>query len=869
MEELRSMDITPYAIPAILALFAKATIYFYSKLSQTRNLQTRLYLLFLFALSIQNLAEITFFTAQARNLSAPAGGFTYFGASIVAIALLAHLASVLAVGKHVRQNLVVVAIYMPALLLEALLWNTNLLVSGFEPLHYTYTKIPGPFYFLFEIYALSYLGSVAVLLVYGSFKQTTSYEKAKNKLMLLGMIPIFLVVVTVIVLQHAGIRSFNTTVTLPIAVTFFLAVTAYATHQYRLFDIQFYIPWSEVRARKTAFYDRIRAMIAEIADLGSGSIGRALDRLADTLRCPVAFIDDTKAMVAAVGAPQMLGMPVDTLKHIDHIVVANEIVDTKQDIYAVMKQYGVAAIVPFHPHSHSAASWLLLGEAFSDQVYTPRDFRMVEQLFDKMADLFLDKLVAMRTQLADAHLQIQTLTFQLERAQVNTTVLEQRVETLGRENLRLVREQPADALLLTQRPATNGLAITLLGWNKAMRQRLRARFAQLEHFAGPDSSSFRRRRMPDVLLCEVDTDAHAAQRKLADLIADNGQRCAVLLFGSGATAFAMEYRKQLLGKPVEVLPPEMSDDAIERRVQALVRLRQSLLAAPYPEFPLLGCSGAYCEAIAEANRIAGFTDPICIKSADIDEAIAVGAYVHETSKSDGAFRILRTAKLLARENRTDDDEHAKREIETLLAEISSGTLMIDNLGTLPNELWDELLEKTNEFAGVRLIAACTPSSAQPPTMLFKPLRPLTLELPTLRERRQDLPLLVHYYTLQYNLQAGTQRYLSQADVDDLVELNYPADLQSLRTVVFDRLHTKTKEGERQPMEPPALTTTDPEWPPEKTLDEYVAEIEKRLIEQTLKRCNGNKSKTARLLGLRPNTLHYKLERYGLLAKKNC
>ena len=44
---------------------------------------------------------------------------------------------------------------------------------------------------------------------------------------------------------------------------------------------------------------------------------------------------------------------------------------------------------------------------------------------------------------------------------------------------------------------------------------------------------------------------------------------------------------------------------------------------------------------------------------------------------------------------------------------------------------------------------------------------------------------------------------------------------------------------------------------------HVAAFEARLIEQTLKRCQGNKSKAARLLGLRPNTLHYKLERYGL------
>jgi len=58
-----------------------------------------------------------------------------------------------------------------------------------------------------------------------------------------------------------------------------------------------------------------------------------------------------------------------------------------------------------------------------------------------------------------------------------------------------------------------------------------------------------------------------------------------------------------------------------------------------------------------------------------------------------------------------------------------------------------------------------------------------------------------------------------------------------------------------------------EPPPLKTLDEHLGEYEARLIEQTLESCGGNQAKAARLLGLKPNTLHYKLERYGLAGEK--
>ena len=60
---------------------------------------------------------------------------------------------------------------------------------------------------------------------------------------------------------------------------------------------------------------------------------------------------------------------------------------------------------------------------------------------------------------------------------------------------------------------------------------------------------------------------------------------------------------------------------------------------------------------------------------------------------------------------------------------------------------------------------------------------------------------------------------------------------------------------------------DKQEPLDKPLEEYVAEHEARIIEAALSRCNGNKAQAARLLGIRPNTLHYKLKRYELIRKK--
>jgi len=521
----------------------------------------------------------------------------------------------------------------------------------------------------------------------------------------------------------------------------------------------------------------------------------------------------------------------------------------------MMKQHGVAAIVPFYPHSQNAASWLLLGDSFSEQVYSRLDFRMVEQLFDKMADLFLDKLLAMRTQLADAHRHIQLLEFRLQGMETNVATLQTKIEVLGRDNLRLTREQPADALLAAARPASSAMAITLLGRDKTMLKRLRARFPQVEHFVGADSSSFRRGPLPDVLICEIAAGEASAHRKLLELLTGEGRSCAVLLYGDGAEAFTAEHRKELHGSLTEVLPAGLADEAIIRKMEGLVELRKALHALPHPDYPLAGGSPTYAQTIAEIKRIAGFVDPIFLKGADTGEAAAVGAYVHSLSGARGGFRVLSANTFLKTEAGAAGDDAADQELAALLADARHGTLMIDNICALSNEMWDRLLARTGQFADVRLIAAGSPAATQAPETLLKPLQPLVLELPTLRERRLDVPALVHYFTLQFNLQAGTSRYLSQADVDEMMATSYPENLAALKSAVFDKLRAK----ERQPMKQPEFEALQPD----KTLDEHVGEYEARIIAQTLKRCSGNKSKAARLLGVRPNTLHYKLERYGL------
>lgn len=445
------MQYAAYALPAVAALLAKAGIFFYARHSAVDNVQTRLYLLFLFCLSIQNLAEIQLFITNAGSLTNPPQfiGTLYFSTSIAAVALLLHLSLLIARDSERDRNrdgltgASLVILYAPALVLEIVLWTSPLVVAGFEPTGYSYSKIPGPLYPLFQGYAIAYLFAAPVVLYYGYRNQTTPFRRLQNKLFLVGLLPIPLLVGSVIVLQELGFRAINSTATLPLAVTFFLVVTAYATHQYRLFDIEFFLPWSKIRKRKTAFYRRIQATIAAIAELKSAR--QIMRLLADTLHCEVALVGGARTVAAGHEASDgehvaIAEFPPSAMREINQITVAQEIADKKPDMHQLMKRYRVAAVVPFVIKDTAATQWLVLGERFSDNVYTPLDFKVVERLFSAIAERFLDGFLRVRSELREVEQRLRNTRRKLGLAWHREHELREQLRALRNENDALRQE---------------------------------------------------------------------------------------------------------------------------------------------------------------------------------------------------------------------------------------------------------------------------------------------------------------------------------------------------------------------------------------------------------------------------------------------
>ncbi|OGI62127.1 MAG: hypothetical protein A2W18_01950 [Candidatus Muproteobacteria bacterium RBG_16_60_9] len=410
------------SVPALVALIFKLILVVYSARSPIKNAITWLFLALLVVFTLLNLDEFFFLNYAPRIGMTPivnAAGFVYIAFWIPAIALLLHLAVVLSFdrGSVFRRPAVIFAIYAPIVPFEYLLLFTNKFVLEFKPFLYSILRVPGPLYWIGETWAILLLSATFAVLVYGARGSRPALARVRARLWLLALSPMILLVIYMILAHHMGWRRLTFPVHIPIVVTFFLLMTTYATHErphpggfyrflYRLFDLESYLPWSKAYRRKTALYDRIRNMIAGIGD--SDSTKSIVRQLSDVLQCPVVLMNRERLAVETGQARELAEFPRAALPPVDRLVVAHEVARDLPDLRSLMAHHKVAAIVPFHPHSR-AASWVLLGEGFSEQVYTPVDFDEVKRLFDRLADHMLDEQMHMRAELTLARRETQEL----------------------------------------------------------------------------------------------------------------------------------------------------------------------------------------------------------------------------------------------------------------------------------------------------------------------------------------------------------------------------------------------------------------------------------------------------------------------------
>ncbi len=336
-------------------------------------------------------------------------------------------------------------------------------------------------------------------------------------------------------------------------------------------------------------------------------------------------------------------------------------------------------------------------------------------------------------------------------------------------------------------------------------------------------------------------------------------------------------RQASLQKQNQVLQEQLSEVSGERAgfdaiigtsqaMQSVIRTARQVAQSDIPVL-ILGESGTGKELVARAIHQAS-------KRRKNRHVILNCAGFAPTILEDELFGHVKGAFTDARTDREGRFEHA-----------DGGTLFLDEIGDMPADMQAKLLRALEYGEVVRLgsndpiqvdvrIVSATNKNLLQMTQektfredLYYRLNGISLQIPPLRERREDIPLLIHYF-----LQQSAERLGREIDGVDpqaqqyLMSYGWPGNVRELRKVIERMVVLSSGNTLTVDSLPPEMRPATPN-PPVSGMDGLVGismvEAEKVLIRNTLKLTNGNREQAAKILGMGERTLYRKIKDYDL------
>ncbi len=303
---------------------------------------------------------------------------------------------------------------------------------------------------------------------------------------------------------------------------------------------------------------------------------------------------------------------------------------------------------------------------------------------------------------------------------------------------------------------------------------------------------------------------------------------------------------------------------------------------------IIGESEVILQVLRQIEQVANVDVPVLIEGeTGTGKELVAQALHHKSLRTEKPFvvlncgaipRELMESELFGHERGAFTGATSQRRGK--LERAHQGTIFLDEIGDMPLELQVKLLRAVEQQqfervggdqelqVDVRVIAATHRNLREDIQQgrfredLYFRLNLMVISLPPLRERIEDIPLLAEHFLHQYSRAYHREIHLiSQKAIQLLTGYAWPGNVRELNNVVGRAV--LSSQGEvilpKHLPEEIQTQTSPPLTPPVGTT---LHEMEKDLILRTLEELDGNRTQTAKLLGIGLRTLQYKLKEYG-------
>ena len=404
----------------------------------------------------------------------------------------------------------------------------------------------------------------------------------------------------------------------------------------------------------------------------------------------------------------------------------------------------------------------------------------------------------------------------------------------------------------------------------------------------------------DLVCTDVRMPGMSGLELLEKIKAEQPEVEVVVITGFASLSTAVEAVKlgahDYLSKPFDLDEVRLTvSRALEKKdlVERTNRLERSARAERGAS-KLVGESEAFQRVLSLVDRVAPTPSTVLILGETGTGKELIAREIHERSpRRDRLFIPLNCGAMPDNLLESELFGHAKgaftgadKNNQGLFEAADGGTLFLDEIGNISLGMQQRLLRvlETGEFlrlgerkvrkVDVRIVAATNADLKEAVDRgefrqdFYYRLNVMSLDLPPLRERRDDIPLLAEHFVKRCAKRFGKDlRSLSPPAKDLLLAHDWPGNVRELEHAI-ERAAILCVTPSIQPEDLPADVQQERQRSDAPATDELVslAELERRHILWVLRQCKGHRGKSAEILGINRRTLYRKLIEYGFASE---